>query len=248
MLVYQIVKAIVLPPGCILALAAAGLLVRRSRPRLGTTALIAAWALLALLSLPACSGFLVSTLEHASPIDPGGPTPEADAIVVLSADIRPEAAEYGGDTIGLATLMRLRYGAWLHRKTGLPVLVTGGRLKPGYRPLGDLMAETLEQEFGIEARWIERESRNTAENAREGAKLLRDAGVRRILLVTSATHVPRARAAFEAQGFEVVPAPTGSSRSRGFTPGQLVPSSSALLESTFAIHEWLGRAWYRVIR
>ena len=248
MLAYQILKAILLPPGCVLVLAAVGFVLRRARPRLGAAALVGAWLLLALLSTPLCSGFLASTLEHAAPIDPAAPTPEADAIVVLSADIRPSAAEYGGDTVGLATLMRLRYGAWLHRKTGLPLLVTGGRLRPEYRPLGDLMAETLENEFGIRVRWVERESRNTAANAEGSARLLEAAGVRRILLVTSATHIPRAQGAFEAQGLQVVPAPTGTSHEHEWTSGDFVPRASALVESTFAIHEWLGRAWYGVSR
>jgi len=246
MLVPSIVKALVLPPGCILVLAAAGLAVRRARPRLGMAALAGAWLLLAVLSAPVCSEWLASTLEHAPPIDPTAPFPAADAIVILSGDVYADAPEYGGDTIGMLTLMRLRYGAWLHRKTGLPLLVTGGRLQPSYRPLGDMMAETLTQEFGISARWVESAARNTAANARRSAELLRKDGVRRILLVTSATHIPRARAAFEAEGLEVVPAPTGISADDRWTPGDFVPRTGALLESTFALHEWLGRAWYRV--
>jgi len=248
MLVPSIVKALLLPPGCILVLAAAGLVLRRARPRLSAAALVGAWGLLAVLSTSACSGWLASTLEHAPPIDPTALLPRADAIVVLSADVYAAAPEYGGDTIGVLTLMRLRYGAWLHRKTGLPLLVTGGRLHETYRPLGEMMAETLVQEFGVSARWVESESPNTAANAKESAKLLRAAGVSRILLVTSATHVPRARAAFEAEGLEVVPAPTGISGADRLTPGDFVPRAGAMLESTFALHEWLGRAWYRLTR
>ena len=248
MILPTIAKALVLPPGGILVLAAVGLLVLRWRRRLGVTLLIVAWLLLLLLSMPAVSSWLAATLEHAKPIDTTHPLPQADAIVILSGDIYPSAPEYGGkDTIGLLTLMRLRYGAWLHRKTGLPMLVTGGRLQPGYRPLGEMMAETLEEEFGLKARWVETESLNTMGNAKESAKLLHESGVKRILLVTSATHMPRARWAFEAEGFEVVPAPTGIAHEGDLLPGDFLPRSGALQESSFALHEWLGRAWYRMV-
>ena len=247
MLLPAIVKALVLPPGGILVLAALGLALRRARPRLGTGLLVSAWVLLALLSMPGFSGWLASTLDRARAIDVAGPAPKADAIVILSGDVYFSAPEYGGqDTIGLLTLMRLRYGAWLHRKTGLPMLVTGGPLQEGLRPLGEMMAETLEQEFALKARWVETEARTTMGNAKGSARLLRESGVSRILLVTSAMHMPRARAAFEAQGLEVVPAPTGIAKDDHLIPGDFVPRSSALQESTYALHEWLGRAWYRV--
>jgi uncharacterized SAM-binding protein YcdF (DUF218 family) len=239
-----LLKAFLLPPGCVLVIAALGLAVRRFRPRVGVTLLVASWVLLATLSMPACSGWLAGTLEHAPPLDPRGSLPEVGAIVVLSGDVYSAAPEYGGDTVGPLTLMRLRYGAWLHRKTGAPLLVTGGRLQPEYRPLGDMMAEILRDELGVPVRWVESESRNTAANARRSAKLLREAGVTRILLVTSATHIPRAREVFAAEGLDVVPAPTGVTKADPVTPGDFLPRSGALVESTLALHEWIGRAWY----
>jgi hypothetical protein len=39
--------------------------------------------------------------------------------------------EYGGDTLGRLTLERVRYGARVAKKTGLPVLVAGGSVLVG---------------------------------------------------------------------------------------------------------------------
>ncbi len=248
MVVSSTLKAFLLPPGSLLVLAAVGLVLRRFRPRLGATLLVLSWVLLATLSMPICSNWLAGTLEHAPAVDTRGALPEAGAIVVLGGDVYSGAPEYGGDTVGVLTLMRLRYGAWLQRKTGAPLLVTGGRVQENYRPLGDMMAETLRDEFGVPVRWIENQSRNTAANAKQSAEILREAGVTRIYLVTSATHIPRARAAFEAEGLEVISAPTGVAKNLGPKPGDFLPRAGALLDSTFAIHEWLGRAWYWIVR
>lgn len=58
-----------------------------------------------------------------------------------------------------------------------------------------------------EAIWRQGESRNTYEDARFSANLLHEKGIERVLLVTSAFHMPRSVRLFEAQGIEVIPLP-----------------------------------------
>ena len=156
-----------------------------------------------------------------------------------------KAPEYGGDTAGERTLLRLRYGALLAKRFDLPLLVTGGRPKDATRTEAAVMAEILEREFTVKVRWQEGESRNTAENASKSAAILRDAGVRRIVLVTQAFHMPRAVRLFRAAGLEVVPAPTQfkTAANSPLGPLDLLPQSNALRNSYFALHEWLGIAW-----
>src|SRR5262249_58500733 len=101
-----------------------------------------------------------------------GPLPEADAIVVLSADGDRLAPEYGGPTVGALGLQRLRYGAALYRATGKPVLVTGGIPSRGSPPHAVTMKEVLERDFSVPVRWVEPESKNTYENAKLSAELL----------------------------------------------------------------------------
>jgi uncharacterized SAM-binding protein YcdF (DUF218 family) len=105
-------------------------------------------------------------------------------------------------------LERLRYGVHLARQSGLPILLSGGAPYGG-TPEAELMQRALKEDFGLGARWQEKTSRDTTENAQESVRILRAAGVSRVLLVTHALHMPRAQAAFAAVEMEVIAAPTG---------------------------------------
>jgi uncharacterized SAM-binding protein YcdF (DUF218 family) len=111
--------------------------------------------------------------------------------------------------------------------------------------LAELLAATLSQDYGIRSRWLESESTNTAENAIFSSRILKQEGISRIVLVTHAWHLQRARAAFMANGMSVTPAPTAFYRPvRRTFLDRLIPSISALRMSGYAVHESLGIAWY----
>ncbi len=170
----------------------------------------------------------------------------AQAIVVLSAERYRNAPEYGVDTVGNHTLVRIRYAAFLHRETGLPVLVSGGHVfdREG-DSLARVMADSLLQDFGIDSVWLEDQSRNTAENASLSHALLQEKGVETVFLVTHAIHMPRAVAAFERSGLEVIPAPTRFHRfHEGSQALLLLPNAGAVVDSYMALHELVGRLWY----
>jgi uncharacterized SAM-binding protein YcdF (DUF218 family) len=145
------------------------------------------------------------------------------------------APEYGGPAAGGILLERLSYGAFLANKTQLPVLVTGFRVEAA------AMHASLARNFGIEARWVDNRAYDTFENARNSAQLLQADGIRRILLVTHATHMRRAVEEFRSAGLDVVPAPTGI-----MDPNQtglgLQPFPDQLLRSSSAINEIVGEA------
>lgn len=237
-----LVSILLLPPANGLVLLCIAGLYRRRRWAFGLAAF--ATGLLVLQSLPPVAGLLLASLEtRAGPVlqDAGG----AQAIVVLSGGLEREAPEYGGDTVAERTLLRVRYGAVLAHRLGLPVLVTGGRPDNATRTEAAAMAEILEREFAVKVRWQETQSRDTAGNAALSAEILRAAGVRRIVLVTQAFHMPRAARLFRAAGLEVVPAPTQFKTAGGgpLSPLDLLPQISALHNSYYALHEWLGIAW-----
>ena len=123
-LVISLLKILLLPPGCLLVLAVAGLLTLRRWPWVGRSLLAASLGFLYVLSTPACSGLLRHSLEKYPALTEADLVTDAGAIVVLSADEYSSAPEYRhSDTVGVITLERIRYGAWLHRATGgLPVL------------------------------------------------------------------------------------------------------------------------------
>jgi len=206
----------------------------------------------ALLSMPVVSDALVDRLQVFSPISEAtlseASVGQVSAIVILAAGRRVYAPEFSGETVDGLSLERLRYGARLARQSGLPVLLSGGTgVASRTSPLAKLMADALLQDYGIDAKWLETQSRNTAENAINSTEILRSEGVSRIVLVTHAWHMPRARAAFIANGMTVIPAPTAFQRP---TPtlafSGAVPSITALQMSIYAIHESIGSVWYTI--
>ncbi len=150
------------------------------------------------------------------------------------------------DTVSGSTLTRLRYAARLQRETGKPILATGGK------PLGNSTSEAhqmqavLEQEFKIPVRWTEDTSDNTLENARHSYQVLQHAGIKRIYLVTHAWHMPRSVLAFQAAGFDVIPAPTAFTTRFRTDLLSFIPSAGGLRDSSIFIHEAIGLLWYRL--
>ncbi len=244
-----LLRMIIMPPLNLLLLAAFGYLLQRRWPRTGRV--VSGSALLALLvfSTTAGSRLLVTPLENlTTPLANAGGG-GAQAIVVLSAGIVDAAPEYGGrDAPDATTLVRMQYGAFLQHQTGLPVLVSGGTL-PGSSAngsLGAMMARTLREDFRTEVAWVEDKSQTTEQNAQFSVRMLKKAGVKRVLLVTHAMHMPRSRAAFMREGIEVVEAPTMFYARARWSPTMLLPSAAGLYRSFYAMHEWVGLVWYRL--
>lgn len=235
------IAALLVPPTPLVLLALLGVWMSRRRPRLGgALATLSLVALLA-LSMPVVALALCDTLEPPPLGDAAAVrAARAQAIVVLGGGRRHGAPEFGGETLNRDTLERVRYGAVLARATGLPLLVTGGKPGIGDRAEADLMRDTLEREFGLPVRWTENGSDTTRDNARLSAQWLRKDGIERVLLVTSAAHVRRARDNFERQGLVVVPAPTGYLGREPFHAGHLVPGLAGLERSHVALREWLA--------
>jgi len=244
MLIFSALAATVLLfPLNVTLLGALGLLLRRRCPR-ATWLSWAALVLLLVFSTRAGSLLLVTPLETQTAPLATMPT-TAQAIVVLSGARLSNAPEYDHqDKPGFITFARLQYAARLHRAGGLPILVTGG--KPDGSPESEaaVMARSLRDDFGVATRWQEEASDTTADNARLSARILRDAGVQRVLLVTDAMHMPRAARSFRAQGIEVIPAPTVFFSSERLTLNDWLPGGEGLRRSNYALHEWIGALWY----
>lgn len=233
-----------LPPTSLVVAALAGVLLA-----LRTRAAGIALAVLSLLSLSALSTTYVAqalmrTLEP-PPLQAAqyiGP----QAIVILAGGRVRASPDWGGDTVNAASLRRLRYGAHLAHQARLPVLLAGGNPERRALPEAQLMATVLEREFGVRPRWIEDRSDTTAENARLTAAMLTPLGIKRVLLVTDAFHMPRAQRAFRSAGLEPVAAPTGYIGQRTFRLQHLVPNAEALALSNVALREWAAGLWYRL--
>lgn len=237
MLVYPLTQA--------LLLVLAGLLLRRFR-RFATGCLVLGCGWLYLCSTAWFADLLMGQLEEGFMPKALSVMPKADAIVVLGGATRGDTHFSSlGDLNQQAD--RLVHALQLYRAGKAPLILLSGGADPADRPEAELMYEHLVL-MGVNpgALLRERESRNTRENAVYSAILLRGRGVRSILLVTSGFHMRRSLPLFEAQGFEVTPAPTDFQRlvDRPLVPRWL-PTADDLVRSTHAIREFVGYQVYR---
>lgn len=189
---------------------------------------------------------------------PNGEIPNADAIVLLGGGT--QSRFYPRPLVEINSAGdRIIYAAWLYRQGKAEhILVTGGKidwLNLESSPSQDT-AQLLEMlQVPSEALWLEGESQNTYENATNSRSILEENGARRIILVTSAAHMPRAAALFRQQGFEVIPAPTdfritsadwdqlrsGSLQAHIIN---LIPTAENLGLTSTAIREYIGLLIY----
>ena len=243
--VTNLISAFLLPPLNLLLLGMTGVLLWYRRPPLARALVIASLLLLWLCSTPFFAQGALHLLEgrpHA--VDPK--TQPADAIVVLGGGTYFHAPEYGGDTVDEAALARLRYAAKLHRATGKPILVSGGKPLGNAVPEAQQMKRVLENSFRVPVRWAEDASENTLQNALYSSALLQKAGIKRIYLVTHAWHMPRAAMVFRRAGLDVVPAPTAWTTRHDTSLLTFIPRADALRDSSIFCHEVIGLVWYRV--
>lgn len=244
---YEALKTLVLLPGSLLvALAIAVALLAFGRRRAGLAMTSVVLAVFYALSTPYVASLLcriVQTVPPAADIERS----RAQAIVVLGGGMWPHSPEYTGQSVDHITLQRLRYAAHLYRRVALPVLVTGGALEPLETPVAQAMRAALEDDLAVPVRWVEDKSRNTLENAIFSARMLRAEGIGRIILVTHASHMPRALDVFTATGLEVVAAPTAFAPPRQQGVTAFLPHLTGLQNSYYAIYEMLGSLAYRRI-
>lgn len=246
-----ILKQFFLPPGLFLLLLLAAWWLRGRWPRLAAACLIAGLGGMWLFSLPVVveqSARLLESepaLQQAQWSDLGQ---HAEVIVVLGGGRELADPGWGADQPSLLALERVRFAARLAKASGLPLLTSGG-LHYGVPPSeAALMADVLVRDYGLPVRWQEGLSRTTWENASHTAELLKKAGIHRVVLVTQAWHMPRARWSFEQVGLQVVSAPVGFLGTPNGRPlGGWLPESKAVWQNGLLLNETLGWLAYRLL-
>ena len=248
-LIATLLGTLLAPPGIVILIALLGFILYLKWPLVGAGLFSFSIAALVALSLPMTGHQLLTGIEtYALPVyEPGKDAKTtAQAIVVLGAGRSADAPEYQGDTVDTFTLERLRYAAYLQRKTGLPIVVSGGSANQERVSQAELMRTVLVDEFHANVKLVEDKSRNTLENARYSQEVLQAAGINQVYLVTHAWHMRRALWSFQAYGIAALPAATGFSR-LGREDTRLLgylPSARGMRMSSLAIRERIGYAWY----
>ncbi len=202
---------------------------------------------------------LARTLEwrYATQAEP----PSADVIVVLGGGTEPQVPPRPIVEVNAAA-DRMFYGAELYKEGKAPrILLSGGDiefLSTGTQSPAQDMAAIMEM-LGVpeSALILQGNSQNTHEDAVYSCQWVKDHGLNSILLVTSATHMPRAMMLFEKEGCRVTAAPTDftvtyAAWDRLWHPNveeffiNLVPNYSNLSLFTRSLKEYIGIAVYRL--
>ncbi len=195
-------------------------------------------------SMPVVSDALRASLEAQFPFRPAADFPQADVIVVLGGGVQGAALEGRAMPHLGGGADREWFAAQLYHAGRAPVLLLSAGQVPGQHiePGAEGMATFL-RALGVpgDALILETLARNTLENARFIEQQLAARGAKRILLVTSGYHMPRALRIFESSQLHIIPAATDHGVIRvNFDLQQVLPSVGALSGSTDAIKEYLG--------
>ncbi len=248
-LISRTLEMILLPPSNMILFLLLALLFYKSRGWMFAIMLMGVTQLI-LLSLPVVAEKLMGNLNRLNP-----PTAELwlkqqplpDAIVVLGAGRNQEAEEYDGTMSGSMEMERLHYAAYLHRKTGIPILISGG--KAGHYPKSEAeyMRDVMVAVFNVPVRWLETDSHTTWENAEFTDRILAAAGVKSAWVVTQSWHMPRALLSFKDKQVKYLPASVTFASSNYWQHKWMwwIPQATALNRSNIALHEWLGLLWYQ---
>ena len=239
-----VLETIALPPVCFLYLTLLGPMIARRRRGTGLALMCIGLFGLTVLSLPVVADALLVSLERDLPMTaPADAMPQA--IVILGGDVsRTSQPPFARN--GRLTLDRLRTGAILGRETGLPILVTGGIVQQNRPAVATLMAGSLSEDFRVPVTWVEDASVDTWENASLSAGILRTEGIRSVYLVTQAWHMRRAVMAFRHAGMIVTAVPTALDPPFDPIASDFFPHAFAWELSYYALHEWIGCAWYAI--
>lgn len=213
------------------------------RRRLGRALVFAGLGVLVVFSLGPVADGLNRSLERRYPaLMPAAPLDGIAAVAVLGAGYEPEPGRPATAWLQTAGLERLVEGVRVLR------LAPGSRMVVsawgGGRDLSN--AEVVARaavSLGVDPSRIVRfdAPRDTAE---EIAALHALVGAQKVVIVTSAEHMPRAMELAAQAGLDAIAAPASVARGvSGAGMRAWVPSADALFHSTAAIHEWLGRLW-----
>jgi len=198
---------------------------------------------------PIISTWLRGTLEHRFPPRPVEEAPSADAIVPLGGAVgSPLPPRVYPDLSGASD--RVWHAARLYHAEKAPVIIASGGTLPWkdqtYREASAMERLLTSWDVPADSILTETTSANTYQNAVHTAEVMDERGFDRVLLVTSALHMPRALATFRSAGVNAVPVATDYRVVEETTTLlSFLPDAGALKGTTAAIHEYVGYAVYR---
>jgi uncharacterized SAM-binding protein YcdF (DUF218 family) len=199
-----------------------------------------------IFTTPIVSSHMVASLEQKFLPVSIDKSPTADAIVVLGGSLAvPDSPRIDIELTGNSD--RILHAARLYRAGKATIVIAAGGAEDTQPEAYDMKA--LLAEWGVPKKnvIIETESLNTYRNAVNTKPLLEKQGVKRVLLVTSAIHMPRALATFRTLGINAIPSPTDylETDRKKHEIKDFLPDIDALGKTSLAVKEYLGMIAYR---
>lgn len=206
--------------------------------------LLITFVLIYLLSIRVVKDALVKPLEDYYKQPSISELQDAQAIVVLGGGIADDVPDFDGEgQISESAANRFIMGLRLHKALHIPIILSGGQGFSYSSSEAEIAYRTLKA-CGVEEEYLLKEdkSRNTLENAKFTKQLCRQKGFHKVILVTTACHLPRATFLFQRQNMDVIPYPSNYRSNKVTKTGAFVltPSFTYLFISSAAIKEYLG--------
>ena len=204
-------------------------------------------AILVIFSIPIISGKLIAYLESDYELIKPSKVESADAVVVLSGMVKTIQTKNGLDYEWGEAADRIFAGIDLFKSNKAPVLIlTGGKLPWSIGvPEGEYL-RNVAIDLGVPKKdiLITENVENTDQEAKAIKKILLLDNPK-VILVTSAFHMPRAQLVFEAAGINVIPFPVdfiiGAEK---LTFMSFIPSAGSFASTSFFVREMIGRTYY----
>jgi len=243
----KIITPLFLPMSLCLILLLTGifLLWFTQRQKTGKLLVSAGAILLLLLSCGDVSNKLIAPLEYKYP--PLSTVPSSVKwIVVLGGGHVSDSKLPVSSQISRESLVRLTEAVRLHREMPQSRLVLSG---------GKFFDKVPEAQILYRAAKIMNVSpsdmimESSAKDTEEQARLIRAIVKKQpFILVTSASHMPRAIALFKKYNLSPIPAPTGhlAEKKSYLLPRNFYPLSENIYKAELALHEYLGIIWLKI--
>lgn len=244
--IHRLLQSFVLPPFNAMVILLFGLIILRWHRKTAVTAMVASLVILYLQSAPFLINLIAKVIEP-QPLSQAA-LQDSQAIVVIGGGVQTNSYEYNLKlTPNGWTLLRLEYTAYLAKQYPNKIIVVSGGLDNGKQNSeADVMARVLKQEFQVtNPIIIEGKSRNTDENAKFVAQILKKLQIYNVVVVTQAFHANRATALFEKYGLHAVAAPTDFiSNNRNLDLLSFIPNSDSMHSCAQILHEIYGYIIY----
>lgn len=222
------------------------------KQRTGKALVISSFVLLFLFSNSCVANRLMSPLEkHYAPlcVEDTACQRKIDSvpyIVVLGGGHNSNPQYPITDQINIETMVRVAEAIRLHRYFPQSKIIFSGGLAYDPVPNAEIMARTA-MVMGLDSAQFVLETKSLDTHA-EAVLLLPMLKTRPFIMVTTASHMPRAMAMFRKKGMRPIAAPVGFAvkERANLHPDLLFPKAGSLKKSENAFYEYIGLAWAKV--